>query len=368
MKLEKIACLSLLFCTAAFAQCEDDLYVKSDTNNPRFFQQSKQKPIVNPILYSITYLPEQSWDVDVTADYIFWLWSQDTDLSNGGRISSQNNLDFQLKTALLDPGYASGFQVGAGFHTGPKSDWRICTEYTWYRNSDSLTTNVNVSLPLQPLISGTLLYEVNRDVSLSFDNADFLLQGPLYASKSLTASFLAGLEALFITRKVDLSGFLDLSTSLFDLFELGVDFSNLNSDFKTTSWSLGPKFGFNASWLLGVGLKVLTNVTSSLLYTQYSSNASVDALGSIIFGVPNTIDTELSLALNNLNTLRAASTAYLGLGWGYYFSDDRYHLDLAVGYDFNAYWNFVTDAVRATWLLPATLYLQGLNIKARFDF
>ena len=135
---------------------------------------------------------------------------------------------------------------------------------------------------------------------------------------------------------------------------------------ENSSLALGPKFGLDSSWLLGYGLKFLSNISTSVLYTRYTGHTQTDNVGS------GRLITELDLTgssyihESNYGTLRPVIETYLGLGWGSYFCDNNCHLDLSVGYDFNVHFDYITMAVAPS--DPSNLYLHGLNIQARFDF
>jgi len=71
--------------------------------------------------------------------------------------------------------------------------------------------------------------------------------------------------------------------------------------------------------------------------------------------------------MDNYSSLRPITESFLGLGWGSYFSDNSFHLDLSAGYNFNTYWSW--NVANVTYGQNAgNLYLQGMNIQARFDF
>ena len=63
--------------------------------------------------------------------------------------------------------------------------------------------------------------------------------------------------------------------------------------------------------------------------------------------------------------------ANLGIGWGMYLDENKYHLDLAATYDFNYLWSqsmmrsFVgSTGTFSTSGAPGDMVLHGLNIKA----
>jgi hypothetical protein len=120
---------------------------------------------------------------------------------------------------------------------------------------------------------------------------------------------------------------------------------------------------------LGYGIKILTNISTSVLYTRYTSSGSADVDAEFdLLGTSVDLDITPSGGISNYGTLRPVLETYLGLGWGSYFCDNDFHFDLSVGYDFNVHWNYVTRLTDMGAINPGNLYLHGLNVQARFDF
>lgn len=309
---------------------------------------------------SATYMCDSGWDVFVTGDYIWWDWAQDEGLQ-GGRTTIRGLDNFEFSPKNITPGYASGFQVGLGFNMHGMDDWNFYTEYTWYKNSGSGSGSLYLD-------EGVILQIPAADsihVNMHYNNLDFLLQRPFYFGKKLTSNFYAGLKSLWISQKYNLD--VEGEAIIFDgAIDVAID-ADLHR--KVTSWALGPKFGVDSNWLLGYGLKILTNISASVLYTRYTqhSNLDLDIFGDA-FDTDFSFDSDSSISVPNYGTLRPVVETYLGLGWGSYFCDNDFHLDLSVGYDFNVYFNYVTHANQNGMGNGANMYLHGLNVQARFDF
>jgi hypothetical protein len=317
---------------------------------------------------SATYMCDNGWDVYVTGDYLYWKWQQDT--FQIGTLVSQTTGDSDgfgnANAVFQDPSYKSGFQVGLGFNMHGMDDWNLYAEYTWYKNTSHATTTGSSTTGLV-LPSGAfrgdqhLVAEAALDTTLSteakmnFSALDFLLARPFYFGKKLTANFSAGLTALWITQKLTAS----TSAGTTDLVS---DLAMASSSYaRQTSWGLGPKFGLDSNWLLGYGLKVMANVSASVLYTRYMTNVNSTTTVGTATATGN------SVGLDNYGTLRPVTEMFLGLGWGSYFCDNGFHFDLSVGYDFNVYWNYNMAYATSTQSV-GSMYLHGMNIRARFDF
>lgn len=82
----------------------------------------------------------------------------------------------------------------------------------------------------------------------------------------------------------------------------------------------------------------------------------------------------LSKEKNNISYLIPNADFSLGIGHGRYFSNNKWYLDFAVGYDFNYFWkqnflrNFNDDQLSEDDIDAGDLLLHGLNISNQIDF
>jgi hypothetical protein len=145
--------------------------------------------------------------------------------------------------------------------------------------------------------------------------------------------------------------------------------STIKSHNYSNSWALGPKAGFAGNWLLDGGFRFEGNLEGSLLFTQYTSVKHSEEAGSTAYNVG-----PYTYSLSNINTIRPSVECGLGLGWGTYFMDNDFHVDLAVDYDFLFFWSqnmireMVSNLVAGTGYAAPSLYLHGLTFTSRFDF
>ena len=72
--------------------------------------------------------------------------------------------------------------------------------------------------------------------------------------------------------------------------------------------------------------------------------------------------------------LRDVEELQIGLGWGSYFTSDKWHMDLSVAYEVQRYshTNYMSYysqiALGAIEVKSGDTYLHGLTLAARFDF
>ncbi len=316
---------------------------------------------------SATYVCANGWDIFITADYLYWKWQQDS--FQIGTVVTEGTGDlaaFQGNSHAVyaNPGYTSGFQVGAGFNMPGMDNWNLYSEYTWYKNSAHEDVSGSLENPIilpsshflatqSVLSSQTLAGPLDTELKLGFQALDFLVERPFYLGKKLTANFGMGLRAQWISQNFSESGHGFLGDS--DLL------SDHSYSVHMTSWGLGPKFVFDTNWLLGYGIKILGNIGASILYTQYNANASY-------YNVLNSVAASGSAEyLDNYGTLRPVTEFFLGLGWGSYFAKEKFHFDFSVGYDFDVYWDYNMLFYSIDQVI-GNMYLQGMNIQVRFDF
>lgn len=119
--------------------------------------------------------------------------------------------------------------------------------------------------------------------------------------------------------------------------------------------------------IFGWGFRVEGDMAGSILFTRYTDVAS--SADPILNG-----SRPFSVSYTDYNTIRFNNDMSVGLGWGSYFDCRNYHFDLLATYDFQIFWNQnmmrqLVDEFQGTTSASAhNLYLQGLTVKAEFDF
>ncbi len=320
------------------------------------------------------------WKLFLTGDYIYWTWQQELmqvgTFMTPTAFGSSAFLNGEGEVVLQTPDYASGFQLGMGCDLRGMDDWNLYSEYTWYKNTNNLHTTTSgsellaVSSRIIPYLEyaslGILVSEdLTTTARMTYNMVDLVLERPFYFGRKLTANFIVGLEALWISQEFTANGselsFIEPDSQTSDLLS-NASFSSYS---KQKSWGLGPKFGINSSWLLGYGLKIIGTASLSALYTSYIKLIT-STVGTI--STFNLINLEMNQP-GNYNTVNPIGTASLGLGWGSYFCNNSFHFDLLASYDFKVFWSQnVIDSLLNGNGSPGNMSLRGLNIQARFDF
>ena len=127
--------------------------------------------------------------------------------------------------------------------------------------------------------------------------------------------------------------------------------------------------------MIGQGFRLYGNSAGDILYTRYTSlreNDSQSTSAGVL--LESFVTTQ-----KNLGCLRTHLELEMGIGWGSYFDNNNWHVDLSAGYNFqvffdqNAFRRFYQSGTGTTvdalsFLPNGNLYLQGLTATLKVDF
>ena len=335
--------------------------------------------------YPAAYRLSEGWDFFVTADYIYWMASQENMIFPGvvsdpvTVVASPPGVNGPyLEYRPMNTTFKSGFKVGLGWQMPSIDNWVIGFEYTWYHNTftDSLSSAVlpntatAIELPLNITTASHLTEVLFNDLILTYasgspikiqeqwnlavDILDGKFERPYYLGTRLLITQEAGARAMWIEQTVRYANKSSTANSTTQI------------KYHSNNWGLGPRIAMRANWFLGMGISLVSKAGASLLFTQYNE---------IYRKENNLVSTGPTLRPSGeINVFRPQMEAGLGVQWGTYLGDDSMHLDLSAIYDFNMFWNqneafnflYGTTVGAATY--PGSLYLHGLTIRAGFDF
>jgi hypothetical protein len=333
------------------------------------------------------------WDVYVTSSFIYWqaqqenmeiglISSNDPNVFGDNPFSTSyvNNMSITQPNFTFIPGFKFG--IGGNFDW---DGWDAYGEYTRYHG----TTASGVS-PLKPSTAtagnpsnGKYLYPMqgapgayetlffrsaNQSWNLKMDLVDISLARAYYSGTKLSIRPFFGGRGAWIRQ--NLSTFYNGSTSNYSTDN---GYSNATQKNYSASWGIGPRAGFESNWMLGYGLRFLGNGSADILYTRYRTHSDAQvvtlAAGS---AVPITSNSAVS---QSIDYLRTHLDAEIGIGWGSYFDQQNWHVDLSATYGFQVFWdqnmfrNFLDSSMQAKSFTPnGNLYIQGVTANARFDF
>lgn len=309
---------------------------------------------------------DHSWDVAVSASYIYWYAGQDM------MDFARNNPDIPLGQALQFPvinggtiyfdfHYKSGFKVSLGSNL-PIDDWTWLVEYTRLNFSENGAASTNGSLLNHWLVAGnrTTTIAMNGFWYLNFNTIDLKLSRPFYSGEYLVLSPHFGMRGGIINQTFW------VKSRIVDTLATVPAAIHPVSDHRSDSWLIGPRGGVHSEWKLGGGLSLTGAFAAAICYQDFTARMSEDSIR-----VPGTLaidnyTNKYSLAVPNAD-------CGLGFSWGSYFHNHRWHFLLSALYEFNVFWyqnamRDLKDEITNQDSGIGNLYLHGLTAKAQFDF
>ncbi len=334
-----------------------------------------------------------SWDLYVTASYIFWqaqqenieigLISQNNPEGIAGSVDTPFATNYKNDISVTNPNftYRPGFKFGIGGNLG-WDGWDGFAEYTWFHGSVGSGVpplNSKSANPSEPI--GQYLYPIQGE----FENADFFqnadqswglkmdffdisLGRSYYSGTKITMRPFFGARAAWIRQ--------GLNTTYTGSTTYQSTFGFFQGEFhdSSVSWGLGPRAGFASNWLLGYGVRLIGNGSADVLYTRYETQKN-DQIFSLNSGVLSPI-TENASTSQTVDYLRTHADLEMGFGWGSYFDNDNWHVDLTATYGFQIFWdqnmfrNFENpnSSPGKSFAPNGNLYVHGLTLNGRLDF
>lgn len=304
-----------------------------------------------------------SWDLYLTGSFIYWNPREEgLDLGVTNVPDASGNI-YGVMLDMKFP-YKMGFKTGLGIHTNT-DNWDVYTEYTWFhmshRHGSGAPSNGSL-IPAWLFLSneftpGSVATSVAANWLLDMDIIDLELGRCFYVGTCLTFRPYFGGRLDWIKQRYHLRSDPDEFS-----FVTG---SSAEANARSTSWGLGPRAGVAINYLMNYGIRFFGKVNASILYTSYR----------VIYRSHQIFSPGLNIKVKDkVAYLRPNFDMALGIGWGMYYCNYRYHIDFAASYDFQVFWNqnmmrhladricFGNDGTYGN------LYLQGLTFTARWDF
>jgi hypothetical protein len=381
----------LLAATSAFAQAQNE--------GPGYDQGHEVWKCQMPSGYNAPAcikLNDSAWDVYASGSFIYWQ-AREENLEIG--LISQNDPEGRISTAdtpfttgyvnnmtVTQPHftYRPGFKLGVGM-TFDWDGWDAYAEYTRFHQTiatsvaplsrDTATVlppNGQYLYPIQGAPGGlTNMYfqNANQAWTLKMDFFDVSLGRGYYSGTKLTVRPSFGARAAWIRQNLTTTS--NGSTN----YLTATGYHNYQESDYFASWGIGPRAGFESNWLVGHGLRFIGNGSADILYTRYHTHSTQQVYNNnVVAGGTNPITTNASVS-QEIDYLRTHLDLEMGFGWGTYFDDNNWHVDLSAVYGFQVFWDqnmfreFSNSTMQAKSFAPnGNLYVHGLTLSARFDF
>lgn len=260
--------------------------------------------------------------------------------------------------------YHPGFQCGFTVNT-PFDSWIFGGDYLWIRSHNKIFQNAPTGGNLFSNLefdSGELanfLVSLSATWKTGIDLIDLQLSRSYYMGAAWT------LEPMFGFRGGWIREYLHSVSNV-----LSGGSNQLQTTYKFHSWNIGPRAGFQTSWLMGRGFSFFGNLSGSLLYTRYTT-ISAKNLQSTTFLFANN---------NSKGSLTPNIDTGLGIDWGIFSDGDLKHFDLSAAYNFSVF--FSQNQLQAIGGVagngpyagtngsssPGKLFFHGVSIAASFLF
>ncbi len=311
--------------------------------------------------------------LSVAADFLWWEANQgDTDyagvyeefadvtlptLGLSGVLTVQSDRNVHYK---FDPGFRVA--IGARPHY---DDWHIDLIWTHFNTSandrtdfpDDITAQNVYSFYFIPPFSGMGTNGPNAKAHWQawYNTLDLDLSRAFAVSKYFGFKGHVGVRNLWLREKYA-NLFINNSAQRDAPFVIFYDTLALSRE---NIWGIGPMIGLDSIWKVYRGFSVFGNVMFSMMYSNVNST-----LKGYVLTSPSV---KLTSQRGHFHAVLPEIDILLGGQYDAFFSDDRYHLNIRLGWEFRNLFN--SDALfGATTVYGSSFMLSGLTTGFCFDF
>lgn len=334
-----------------------------------------------------------SWDVNIATSFLYWRPSlENFDVAMTNKIGLANlathKFGYNGDFIQMDYDFKPGFKIGVGMHFDD-DNWEASAAYTRVHGEHKVSSTGPASPGLLFATVGNpaFLYEGQafRKVSASYRcNLDFIdatIGRAFYVGKNVTARSVAGVRAAWILQNYAVkynnpsTGGVAESSGSGPATVVKSMLGSTDVYSRTHSWGLGPQVGMETCWNLGEGVRFFNNGYLDVLHTEYKMK---DRTHSDTHASDQSDDGNKNLngfSRTKMNALRTHMNLELGFGWGSYFDNNNWHVDISAAYGFQVFFDqnmfrkYVGDIVVGNSIASnGNLYVQGLTATVNFDF
>lgn len=394
MDLRKYAAplVAALFLAAAPASAQQDA-AATQTPKPRSRSfEHGQKMIYNQMSpgYNATARVEVrgAWDLCATASFLYWQFFQDNmdvafaATTPNSQYTAIAGPQIQGHYVPMDFGYVPGFQVGLGVNFD-LDNWDSFAEYTRIHGSNSASTNGQADsagnpFPILPtwgnaaIVGSNAYNNVSEHWDCHLDVADIDLGRTYYVGTCWTVRPSFGARATWILQKLRVR---QINTSFSNAVSPIEIPGEMNISHRNHSWSVGPQAKLNTNWALGSGFRFFGNAETDLLYTRYNIHSKTVFIATAAVPPMAAGDVGSFHSKNRFSALRPHMDMEMGFGWGSYFDNNNWHVDLTASYGFQVFFNQnmfpqseQSNGPAKQQMAASNLYAQGATGTIRFDF
>lgn len=317
-----------------------------------------------------------SWDFYLTGSFIYWQPIQEnmelgmaTETAGNFAAASLNEVNVINSSFSFKP----GFKVGLGMDF-EYDNWDAYAEYTWFHGTHTTSSNgprptggLIYPIAVPPALAnaiGTQEYaSASNSWNLKMDFADLNLGRSYYVGTKLSFRPAVGARGAWIRQNASYN---------YNTGSLHSTQGVLALTARTISWGVGPSVAMDSNWMMGYGFRMFGRGEADLLYTRYNTSVYDTFTAN---ETPDSPSLSFNVKQHHIDYLRPHMNLEMGLGWGSYFDNNNWHIDLAASYGFQVFWDqnmirpFVDTTARAASFAPnGNLYIQGMTATVRLDF
>lgn len=298
------------------------------------------------------------WNVFGWGEFLYWrpirtdvfttLKAENVDGGTPVLGSTQRILPFKL-------GYRPAFRVGIGMNLPCFDNWIMNADYTWYHHDFTQTFSATAPAFLasttaagSPLVV-PIYSSIRNKAHLGYDIVGVSVQRPNYLGQRVILSPFLGLKWLHKKQTI--------RQDCNNVFTQLVDSSK--AVFSNTS--IGLAAGFDGNWLMCWNFRLIGKADVGLMYPYQRRFHQIVNFAFATEGPVLTVNLK-----HHDKHLDILARGGMGIGWGSYFSCNRYHLDLSATFD---WMDEVIKVAFSNGMLegPSVLFI-GLTIRGQFDF
>lgn len=361
-----------IFSTAFSASADqyNNMNRNSNMNRPAGQIQDDGQGMMREITPSAGPRVSNGADVFITADFI--LWSPRVDGMAYAWTGLGNDVNSVARGSVKYPNWRwePGFKVGLGLNLD-HDGWDLYAEYTWLQSNrgdavdynETLAPLWDINAQLYPYVSNTgntdnSIRTASSQWKLSYNVIDLSLGRNYFISQYLTLRPFVGFRGAWISQKWRVQYTLPDSA-------LAVDAVTARMDNNQDYWGFGMLTGMNTGWHFTKEFSLYGNFDLALLWSDFTTTRrDVDSSNIAPSANPqvnvNTVDT--------FHTIKTVMGLEMGLRYETWFSDDDYHFLIQAGWSEILWSNFNQLFTLSETGNHGDFTLQGLTVKARFDF
>jgi len=245
-------------------------------------------------------------------------------------------------------GLRPGFRIGMGMSMPEADDnWEMSLEYLWYHHDFTKTFSITAPGTITSAFGEFTnpIYRSIRDTyHINYDILGSKIGRPHYLGQNLVFSPYVSIRWNRRSNKIG-QHLTRAADGLTDHQHTRISYT-----------SIGGGAGMGTDWLMCWGLRFIGKIELALLMPYSRKNIEIARSAE---GVVRTFK-------NPIRHCDAMLFSGLGLGWGKYFSCNRYHMDLAASFDIFA--DSSDMDFNASMFTKGTVLMYGLTVSGRFDF